>query len=573
MTLGSDVKAAIRKYAIKNAMDYGKASEGAVMSKVISLFPGSKSDMGLLRSEVKSEVDKVNSMARNAIEEEYSAYSDEFKTAEATKAQKSALHRFSIPGAEHGKFVTRFPPEPGGYLHIGHAKPIFIEDELRKAYSGKLLLYFDDTNPDNERQEFVDSIKEDLAWLGLKFDSEYYASDAIPSLYQYASSVIGKGMAYVCTCSTSEVKKRRDSGIPCAHKSQDNDTNLNLWEKMLTLGFGDNEAIVRFNSDLGSVNTTMRDPTLFRIKHSIHYRQGKKYHVWPTYDFCTPIMDSTNGITDVVRSKEYEMRDELYFAVLDALGLRKPRITSFSRLEISNNATSKRKIRELIASKKIAGYDDPRLVTIRALKRRGILPTAIREFALSFGMGKSESVVDTSVLLNINRKMADKDAKRLFFIESPAEMHVKGLEGVKGISMRLHPSTDLGKRTYYAKSDVLIGSEDAKGLKPGDVVRLKEAYNVRIDALSGPITASYGGSENIEAKKINWINKDGSVKCCLWDIGPLLSGDSFNEGSITEKCGVAEGYASNLNEGDIVQFEKYGFYKLDSKAEMRFLSL
>jgi len=574
MQISTAVRNAIRKYAVKNATDYGRANEGAVLSKIISLHPELKGDIKSLALEVKKEVAEVNSLDKHKLKEEYLKHEEEFNQAQAKKAEASAKHNFSIEGAEKGSFATRFPPEPGGYMHIGHAKPVFIEDELRRVYEGKLMLYFDDTNPDNERQEFVDMFKEDLKWLGIRFDAEYYASDNIPTLYRYAEQAIKKGKAYVCTCSEDLIKENRSAGRGCDHREQGIEDNIGMWRKMLAGEFKHSEAILRIKADMSSLNTTMRDPTVFRIKHAKHYRQGTKYFVWPTYDFCTPIMDSTKGITDAIRSKEYELRDELDFTILDILGLRKPRIISFSRLEIADNVTSKRKIRELVSSKMIEGYDDPRLVTIRALKRRGIKPQAIKEFALSFGLGKGESVVELEVLLNINRKIIDPVAKRLFFIEKPSQLHIEGMEQEQEISLRLHPTAQLGHRKYRPSDKLLIDESEALKLRPGDLVRLKEAYNIKITKVEkGAVSAEYAHDQKPAAQKLRWMNEEGSVKCELWGIGKLFTDGAFNKDSISKKDGYAEGYASKLNVDDIVQFEAFGYYKLDSHKQMRFISL
>ena len=425
MPSSAAIEEAAKKYAIKNAMDYGKANEGAVLSKVIAELRVGKDDIKSLSLKVKEIVAEVNLLTKEELAREYKKYEEEFGEAAKEKAAMSARHNFSIEGATEANFITRFPPEPGGYMHLGHAKPLFIEDELRRLYKGKLFLYFDDTNPDNERQEFVDSFRKDIGWLGVTFDREYYASDSIPVLYEYAKQAIEIKAAYVCTCSAEAISAGRTEGKACEHKASSTNRNAELWEKMLKGEFVDNEAVLRLNGDMSAANTTLRDPTLFRIKKTRHYRQGRKYAVWPTYDFCTPILDSINGITDVIRSKEYEMRDELYFAVLERLKLSMPRITSIARLEISNNLTSKRKIRQLIAERKVVGWDDPRLVTISGLRRRGIRPEAIREFALSFGMGKSESSVGLEKLLAYNRKIVEPGATRLLTSEVAAEGYIR----------------------------------------------------------------------------------------------------------------------------------------------------
>ncbi len=573
----AEIKALVRKFALKNAQDFGKAIEGAVLGKVLAANPSLRSNTANLAGLVKEQVGEVNKLDKAALENEIAKYSDEFKAAEAKKAEKSSKHSFEISGATAGNFVTRFPPEPGGYLHIGHIKAIFIEDVLRQRYNGKLMLYFDDTNPDLEKQEFVDAIHEDLKWLGIKFDGEYYASDHIPILYAHAKNAIGKVKAYVCTCDLEKTKELRFSGTGCEHKSQSIEKNMELWQMMLDGKFGSGKAVLRLNSDMKALNTTMRDPTLFRVKHAKHYRQGNKYSVWPTYDFCTPIIDSTKGITDVLRDKNYEMRDELYFAVLDLLGLRKPRITSFARLEISNNVTSKRKVRALIEEKRITGWDDPRLVTIMALRKRGVTLEAMREFALSSGMGKAESIVPIEALLRVNRRVVDPIAKRLFFIEHPIELKITGISNEDSeVSLRLHPTEKLGYRKYSTKDGVCITSEDAAKLKKGDTIRLKEAYDIKIGEITPKtITATYEGKRRADAAvpRLRWISKAGMIKCELWDIGELLVGDAFNEDSIKKRPGYVEGYANELCADDIVQFEGYGLYKFDGKKSMHFFSL
>lgn len=575
MTLGKSAKEKIRKFALKNAIDYGKAIEGAVISKAIASDPSLKADMGELVAEVKKTVSEINAMPKQQLEEGFSKYSNEFEKIEMDKAIESAKHRFQIEGVEQGKFVTRFPPEPGGYMHIGHTKPVFIEDELKRLYNGKNLLYFDDTNPDNESQEFVDAFHEDLDWLGVKFDGEYYASDNMPKFYAYADTAIRKKKAYACTCDADTVNENRNKGIGCTHKKHSVKKNLGLWNEMLEGKIADSGAILRLNSDMGALNTTLRDPTLFRIKKAKHYRQGTKYSVWPTYDFCTPIMDSTSGITDVLRSKEYEMRDALYFAVLDVLELRKPRITSFSRLEISGNVTSKRKVRQMIAERTISGWDDPRLVTIRALRRRGIRPEAIRQFALSFGMGKSESSVPLEMLLSINRKMVEDSAKRLFFVMEPVEMDIGGVpKGLEHVRIDYHPSGNLGHREYDIEDMICISKEDAKPLKKGDMVRLKGAFNILIgQKKDGRPSATFTEERKEGIQAIQWVSKGNYSEGKLLMINDLLAGDKLNDNSMYEVRGYVETHAGRLNEGDIVHFERIGTFKFDSRKDMSFISL
>ncbi|VVB76933.1 Glutamate--tRNA ligase [uncultured archaeon] len=571
MSLENDeIKKLVRKFALKNALDHGKAIEGAVVSRMIFVDPSFKANMKALSEVIREQVDEVNRLDRASLEKEFAQYAGEFKAAEEKKAETSSKHDFSVDGAEKGNFVTRFPPEPGGYMHIGHTKAVFIEDVLRKKYDGKLVLYFDDTNPDNERQEFVDSFHEDLDWLGITFDREYYASDHMQLIYEHAKRAIGLGKAYVCTCRRETIGKNRLEGTACEHKAQSAEKNAELWQMMLDGKLGDNEAILRLNSDIKAVNTTMRDPTLFRIKRAKHYRQQEKYIVWPTYDFSAPIIDSVEGVTDVLRSKEYEMRDELYFAVLDILGLRKPRITSFARLDISNNVTSKRKVRALIAENKIGGWDDPRLVTIRALRRRGITVEAIRELALSTGMGKAESSISIDVLLNMNRRIIDPVAKHLFFVSGPVKVVISD-EGERDAKLRLHPVKDIGFRTYETWDEFYISREDADALEVGDTARLKDLMAIKIVSKDEKaVHAKIFQSQ--EGRIVQWVSGRDYVECTVLVPGtPLDDKENFREDSLKTVDGYAEDYVEKLEEHETVQFERFGYCTLDDKEAMRFV--
>lgn len=557
-----EARALIRKLALRNAMEYGSARPGPVIAKALAADPDLKSEMASLSKAVGAIVSEVNSLPKAELEKECLRYEDEFARADAERSERSARHSFRIEGAERLSFVTRFPPEPGGYMHIGHAKPAFIEDELRRQYSGRLMLYFDDTNPENERQEFVDAIKADLKWLNIGFDGEYYASDNMELLYGYASDAIRKEGAYVCTCATDEIREKRKRGEPCSHKAQSAERNAELWKRMLDGGFADGDAVLRLNAEISSANGAMRDPTLFRLKRARHYRQGERYVAWPTYDFCTPVMDSVNGVTDTVRSKEYEMRDEVHLLLLSILSLRKPRITSISRLEISGNMTSKRRIRELVAKGLVEGWDDPRLVTIASLRRRGMAPAAIREFALSSGISKSESVASMDELLRLNRNIVGNGAARIELVEEPVPLRINGAEGA---------AWDYSG--YKADGELFINASDARVLHKGDTVRLRGAFSITVEDTGDGVSARYSGTGAEGTRSLQWISGGGAVRCELLHIGSLLKGDEFDSGSIRRTVGYAEPAASNLASGALADFGRHGLFKLDRKESMSFLSL
>ena len=573
--LNSQEKNEIKKIIIKNALDYGKARKETAINKILSKFPELRRDIKTLSSYIEMVVVDINLLSDTQLKEEASKFSEEYKLEEEARLEKTARPHFFLEGATVSNFMTRFPPEPNGPMQIGHAKVAFTEKEFADMYNGKLALYFDDTNPDTEKQEFVDMMKRDLEWLGIAYDLEYYASDNIRLMYELAEKLIAKDKAYVCSCSPEDVKKSRVSGIDCKHKKQKTYENISLWKEMLS-SQNSQESILRLNYDLKSLNTAMRDPTLFRIKNNKHYRQGTKYQIWPTYAFNTPIIDSIKGITDVIRSKEFELLDELYFYILDSLEMRKPRIHSISRLEIRDNLTSKRKINELMKEGLLWGYDDPRLVTIAGLRRRGVMPKAIKEFSMRFGMSKTESIVDINILLSENKKIIDSHSKRLFYVEKPFKITVNGIpEEKKQIKIKLHPTTELGYRNYLLTNVFFINAYDANNLSINGDLKLKDAFDIKIENIENrEATARYIDKQTHPSLKVQWVNEGNLMKCNIYEIGNLLDGDLFNNNSMILKEGYIENYAESMNLGETAQFERVGFFKLDKKeGQLNFISL
>ncbi|MCL4365386.1 MAG: glutamate--tRNA ligase [Candidatus Marsarchaeota archaeon] len=570
MTLSKDVSGSIRKYAIKNAMDYGKASAGNVLNKIIFIYPELKPEMKALSKEVATIVGEVNSLGKEAVGSEYSGYSEEFSAADAEKAKNSAKPKFILEGVSEGDFVGRASPEPSGYAHMGHAKQALLNHEFSRIYKGKVYLYFDDTNPEKCRQEYVDAIKRDFLWLGIKFDKEYYASDNVEKMYDYARQLIKSGRACVCQCDREEMKKNRMSGTECSHRRQDLGRNIDLFEDMIAGRFEEGQAVVRFNGNISSQNTVLRDPVMLRIVNLPHYRQGAKYHVWPLYDFNTPIMDSINGITDIIRSKEYELRDELTREILGALHLRVPRMHIEARLNIKGNVVQKRVIRKLIADGLVKKWDDPRLMTIMSLRRRGVQPEALRKFVLRFGMSHTDSTVSIDMLLAENKKIIEPLAKHLFFVKDPIKLTVNGIDR-ESVSLKLHPSGDL-MREYSVGNTFYISGEDAKGLAKGNSMRLKDLMD--IDILSNGTEGIIASKSAMQAKGkiVQWVSEGNHLACSVLIPGEIVDGnDNFNPNSLATVHGYVEGYAKGLEEHDIVQFERFGYCILDDKKTMQFI--
>jgi glutamyl-tRNA synthetase len=553
----------IRKYSLKNAHDFKLAIPAKVIGKVVLEFPDAKKDMAGTMKLCNEEAKRVNLLSPQAVAKEL----EDFTFAEKKVEEKKNIE---LPGAVAGKTVlTRFPPEPSGYPHIGHAKAAWLDFEAAHTYGGTMILRMDDTNPEKEKQEFVDALKDGLAWLGIDWTSETYTSDRMDEFYTYCEEMFVKYKAYVCTCSAEQVKKGREEKKSCDCSARDPQENMLLFRSMRSGEMNEGSAVVRFRGNMQSDNSVMRDPTLFRIIRKEHYRQGMKYVCWPSYDFAAPIMDSLEGVTHAMRTKEYELRNELYFAVLSALELRKPALIEFSRLAIKGAPISKRLILPLIADGKVEGYDDPRLPTLAALRRRGILPEAIREFVLSFGLSKVESEPGWDKLLSENRRILDERAMRRFFVANPVRLAVDDAP-VKEVALRNHPSKlEMGERKLVAGAEFWIARNDFEALEIGETFRLKDLYNAVVtEKTADSVRAKYDADVGIAARKAQWVPTDSAVACKVKIPKDLFDENgNFRADSLIEEPGYCEPSCRSLAAGDIVQFERYGYARLDKKGE------
>ncbi|MFN7990701.1 MAG: glutamate--tRNA ligase [Candidatus Micrarchaeia archaeon] len=558
----ADLQTVIRKHVLKNAFDYGKASPGSVAGKVIGESPGAKDDMKATMGMIAKEIARVSGLDKATIETEMSA----FKYSERKEEKKS----LELPDAVQGRVVTRFPPEPSGYPHIGHAKAAWLDFEAANAYGGKMLLRFDDTNPEKESYQYVEAIKSGLDWLGVKWaGEESFTSDNMPHIYDAAAKLISAGKAYACTCSQEEMSKGRTDSVACGCRGSPVSENLGKWESMLEGAFNPGQIVLRFKGDLSADNTVMRDPTLARILEAKHFRQLEKYRVWPSYDLAVVVMDHLEGITHSMRSKEYELRDELSAALYSSLGWAPPRLIGFSRLAIKGAPVSKRLLVPLVDEKKVMGWDDPRLPTLAGLKRRGILPEAIKTFVLSFGLSKVESEPDWEALLAENRKLLDPVSPHHFFISDPVELELSGL-GDRTIELKAHPKKDMGIRSIQVGERVFISGSDAAGLKEGDIFRLKDLCNVLLVRKGGTLAGTVAEDSMVE-RKIQWVGSDRQ-ECTVLIPKDLLDGKGeYDPGSLVHVKGFCEGPASLHPPGAIVQFERFGFCRLDRKDPLTFI--
>ncbi len=554
------IRKTAEKYALNNAVQFdGKANPKAVIGKVI----GELKKEGFNPKEIIPVVNRVIKEVNQKSVEEQKNELERIAPELLVKEKKGRdLSLPDLPNAEKGKVVTRFPPEPNGYLHIGHAKAVIVDSEYAKIYDGKFILRFDDTNPENAKIEFYEEQKKDLEWLGISWDEEYHTSDNIEKHYELGKKLIQDGNAYVCTCKSEKIKECRYHGSECECRHKECGNSIDKFNDMLNGGL--DNAIVRLKGDMSCDNTAMRDPTLFRIIEKPHPLQGDKYRVWPTYDFGGAVEDSLSGVTHPFRTKEYELRDECYFKLLDLLELRKPHLMEFARLSIEGMPVSKRKIKPLIEEGLVYGFDDIRLPTLRGLKKRGITPEGIKNFVLSQGISKVESRVTFGLVESENRKIIDPVAKRFFFVNQPVQLKVKDAPDIKK-EISLHPTNkDIGKRKVETHDTFFVQKSDMDKLNISDIFRLKDLYNVEILDKNKIVKGKYSGEKLIsDSLKIQWTT-DKFIEMDVFVPDLLFKNKKFNENSLEKIHGYAEESVKDLKTGEIIQFERFGFVRIEN---------
>ncbi len=560
--MSDDVKDKIRKLALQNAIEHGgKTQDKIILAKILGQEPSLRTQVNEIMPIITEVVVSVNKMSE---EEQRKQAESEFPDllAEKPKKQEGRDGLPPLEGAEHGRVVTRFPPEPNGYPHIGHAKAAIIDEEYAKMYGGKLILRFDDTNPEAERLEYYAAIKVGLDWLEVKYDRVKNTSDDIELLYQKCKQMLDGNYAYVCTCKQESISQNRREMKACKCSLGDLGQNMERWEKMFSK-YKQGEAIVRYRGDMKSENTVMRDPVMFRIIETKHPLLGDKYHVWPSYDFAVAIEDSIDGVTHAFRTKEYELRNELYYAILDRLQMRKPRVIEFSRLGFEGMPVSKRILRPLIEEGKVSGYDDPRLPTLESMKRRGIRPQAIRKFVLSLGFTKADTLAPFETLESFNRKIVDAESIRLHMVKNPASIKVVGIP--PSIKMPNHPTKEMGSRVIELSEDFYVEKEDVANLKVGNKIRFMGLGNIEITKTEPQLQGRYLGEElEGDIPKMHWVVQKAAQKIKILIPSQLFYGEQFNEKSLEEINVFTEPHYSQLKEGTEIQFVRFGYCRKDS---------
>lgn len=553
-----DTASEIRRIAMASAAVHGSTTAKIVLAKLLGSRPDLRGRAREMAGMVEGVVCEVNSM-------------DPARLAGSRPARKTASPQNplpSLPGAIQGEVVTRFPPEPNGYPHIGHAKAAIINHEYARMYGGRMILRMDDTNPAAERLEFYAAIKVGLEWLGIKFDQIKNTSDDIDLLHQKAAELIHTGKAYVCTCDRQTASENRRRMVSCPCSSLGPEEGHSRWAKMQTK-YKPGEAVLRYRGEMASENTAMRDPVLFRVTDERHPLLGSKYRTWPSYDLAIAVEDSLDGVTHAFRSKEYELRNELYHSIQESLGLRKPRMAVFSRLALRDMPVSKRLIKPLLERGQIASYDDPRLPTLAGLRRRGIRPEAIRKFVLSLGFTKSDTTAPFETLESYNRTIIDSSSVRLHVVRNPVRLGISGLpSGVARLAAL--PGSGDTPRTLDASGGVLVDAADEPLLRGGGPVRLMGLGGVVLDA-SGPQPAlSYVADEPPGVPKVHWVPASSAVPLAVLVPGPPFRGETFDEGSLQSLSCMVEPYYLEIPDYSMVQFVRFGYARKESARQAVF---
>lgn len=497
---------------------------------------------------------------------------------------------------------TRFPPEPNGYLHIGHAKSMFVNFGTAKLYRGKCNLFFDDTNPSKEKEEYVNSIKKDIQWLGYNWQKECYASDFFDKIYQYAIQLIQMNKAYVCNLSPEEIKNTRgtltEKGQDSPYRTRTVDENLQLFEEMRLGKFKEGSCCLRAKIDMASPNLNLRDPVIYRISYDRHYRTGNKWCIYPMYDFAHPICDYLQNVTHSICTLEFEDHRPLYDWVGITLNfVAKPKQIEFARLGMTNTVMSKRYLKKLVEDGTVHNWDDPRMPTLSGMRNRGIPPEAILDFCQRIGISKSQAECEYSYFEACIREYLNYHAERTNVIVKPLKLTITNYEGEEEVDFDINPmQTDKGKRKRRFSKTIYIEQDDFSiepppkyyRLKPNGYVRLKDAYIVRCDGFiqdkMGNVTEvlctyfkeSKSGQDKSGIKTkgvIHWVSEADAMPIELVQYQLLLQdaryeGQDFQErinyNSEQIKKVFAEKYILSLSENTVMQCLRTGYYKTDN---------
>ena len=577
----NELRELIRKAVLLNAVSHdGKAQPGAIVGKIL----GEKQELRTRVKELSSLINIVVNEVNNLSAQEQKAIVEK-NWPETQKKEKAEEKRLPpLPNADkYPQIVTRFSPNPDCVLHLGSARAIILSHEYARMYNGRFILRFEDTDPKIKKPslKFYDSIRQDLKWLGCKVDEEYTQSDRLPIYYEYTERLIRDGNAYVCECPSEEFRKKTIAKQACPCRILPAAENLERWNRMLNGGYSEGQAVVRIKTELEHPNPAVRDWPALRIidtKKYPHPRVGSKYIVWPLYNLAAGLDDHLMGMTHIIRGKEHYTNMVRQKYMYEYLGWKYPEAIHYGRLKITGAFLSKSKIVQGINEGIYAGFDDPRLGTFAALRKRGITPEAIKKMIIDVGTKSNDVTLSWENLFSYNRKILDATSNRYFFVPEPIHLKVRNVPRIFNVKLPLHPEKpEKGFREYTVGSekDIVevfwVARKDVANMELGKVIRLMELFNIKINEISdlakeGPYTGSgwidasfvsesYEDVRKIKAQLIQWIPHGQDFPCQV----------VMPDASVTE--GYAESACKKLKPDAIIQFERFGFVRINEADE------
>ena len=544
----NDLEEIVYKHALLNAAKHkGSANPGAVMGSIMANEPELRSrakEIGPLAGKIVAQVNNLSSDEQASEMEKYGVEVHEKKKVKEVGLQE-------LPGT-HENIVLRFAPNPSGPLHIGHSRAAVPNAEYVKRHGGKLILRIEDTDPKRVYEDAYEMIPEDLKWLGINPDEIVYQSDRFDIYYDYARQLIEKGAAYMCTCDGAVFKELKDNCKPCPCRDNSVEENLKLWDKFDTMDAGD--AVLRVKTDINHKNPAIRDWVAMRLVDETHPRLGNKYRIYPMMNFSVAVDDHLMGMTHVLRGKDHLANSEKQKYLYDHMGWDLPEFIHYGRLKMEDIALSTSKALEGIENGTYSGWDDPRLGTLRAVARRGIDPRTIYNLITEIGVKMADSAISWKKIYGLNRNLLEPVANRYFFVEDPQLIKVKGYEdGEVTIERPLHADhLERGNRLLPFDGSAYLAKEDVED----GIFRLMDAVNV--DIKDNEVTynsTSFEDARAVKARIIQWVPAEENV-----DVTIVMDDASL-------KKGLGESSLCDLKVGDIVQFERVGFARLDEIKE------
>ncbi|MFC2143367.1 glutamate--tRNA ligase [Candidatus Aenigmatarchaeota archaeon] len=542
-----NVDETIKKYILINAIEHnGVAQTKSVLGKLLADEPSLRKNILSVKNKIEDGIDEINRLGLGKQKEELEKMGG-YK--EVKKIEKKVL-----PDLDVGRsFVIRFAPNPNGAIHLGNARPAILCDEYRKKYKGKLILRFDDTDPKIKvpEKQFYKWIKEDLKWLKVKWDTEIVASKRLNIYYTHAESLIKDGNAYVCSCEVERWRNLRDKSKSCPCRKSISKKNMMLWKKMLTGKLKEGSAVLRIKTDLEAKNPAVRDWPAFRIVDKPKHPFSKK-KLWPLYNFASAIDDHLLGVTHIFRGQEHTTNEVKQRYLYQHFKWKYPFNIVLGRFSLVDMVLSKTAIREGIKETKYRGWDDLTLGTIRSLKRRGFQPEAIRRIIVDVGVKPSDITISFENLAGYNKKIIDSKANRYFFVANPIRIEMDKMP-IKKIDIPIHPENKTKKRTIQLDKIFYIDKDDFNKYK-GIEVRLKDLCNIKLGEKS-----KYTGKEIKSIPKIHWVPKDNiSVRVFL----PNKRINGFGEANLAK-----------TKIGDVIQFERFGFVRIEKAAKTNIVAI